>query len=260
MNGKTKSPLSAPNLRLPGESLQMQILDEIFNHALVPLLGAVSLSAFALAEWVRHFATLPPNPWPITIVAAIASTWAAWKFKRAMRRIDALKLGRQGERWVAQYLEGLRARDFHVYHDVPTGVANIDHVLIGPQGIFTIETKTLSKPERGRCIIKVTAEGIDANGFRLDRNPLIQAKAQAGWLRAYLGEVGFKPAIQPVVVFPGWFVEQQFDRAEVGAWVLEPKMLDAELAKLPVKHDRDQVRAMALALASYIRAQSKLED
>jgi hypothetical protein len=258
MANKTKSPLAASNLRLPGESLHDQLIDEVFDNALLPLLIAFLMVVFAGIEWFRHLTGQPPSPKVMTFIALATCAWAGIKFFKARKQIENLRLGRRGERWVAQFLEGLRARDFHVYHDVPTGDANIDHVLIGPQGIFTIETKTLSKPEKGQCVIKVAPDGIDANGRRLDRNPIVQAKAQAGWLKNYFGEAGFKPSIQPVVVFPGWFVDQQFDRAAVGAWVLEPKMLDAELAKLPQKHDRDQVRAMALALANYIRTQSEL--
>lgn len=62
---------------------------------------------------------------------------------------------------------------------------------------------------------------------------------------------------QPVAVFPGGFVEK-LDMKALGAWVLEPKALDTLIANPPVVVSHDQVRALASALSSYIRSQSKL--
>src|ERR1700759_1070907 len=49
--------------------------------------------------------------------------------------------GAEGERKVGAILEGL-APDWHVLHDVSLGHGNIDHVLVGPGGTFTVETKS----------------------------------------------------------------------------------------------------------------------
>jgi len=174
---------------------------------------------------------------------------------RVRQRVKSLKLGRAGERAVAQYLEWFRTKDFFVFHDVPNGDANIDHVLIGPRGLYVVETKTLSKPIRGECRIRVQNEGVTANGRRLDRNPIVQAKAQARWLYNFLAESGFKQFVQPVVVFPGWFVEP-FDMKSLGVWVLEPKALEAFIDRQEPVLTQDQVRAMASALSSYVRSQS----
>ncbi|MDO9166782.1 MAG: nuclease-related domain-containing protein, partial [Rhodoferax sp.] len=143
---------------------------------------------------------------------------------------------------------------FFVFHDVPSGDANVDHVLIGPQGVFTIETKTHSKPLRGECKVSVVDGVVRANGHVLDRNPIVQAKAQAGWLRNFLAESQFNVRVWPVVVFPGWFVEP-FDAKATGAWVLELKALSKFIENEPERHSREQVKAMASALSSYIRAQ-----
>jgi hypothetical protein len=59
-----------------------------------------------------------------------------------------------------------------------------------------------------------------------------------------------------VVVFPGWFVEK-FDMKAAGAWVLEPKALDAFIDNQPIVLSPDEVRAMASVLSSCIRSQSR---
>ena len=135
--------------------------------------------------------------------------------------------------------------------------ANIDHVLLGTKGLFTIETKTISKPERGECKVRVVDGKVSANGHVLDRDPLVQAKAQARWLSNFLTEARFRPFVQPVVVFPGWFVEP-FDMKAAGVWVLEPKALERFIKSQPERHSRDEVKAMASALSSYVRSKAKV--
>jgi hypothetical protein len=60
-----------------------------------------------------------------------------------------LRLGLEGERTVGHALEELRVYGYQVFHDIPGNKFNIDHVIAGPAGIFTIETKTRSKPGDG---------------------------------------------------------------------------------------------------------------
>lgn len=79
---------------------------------------------------------------------------------------------------------------------------------------------------RGQCVTTVNAGEIRANGRLIDRNATVQAKAQARWLYNFFGECDIKKFVQPVVVFPGWYVEK-FDMKAAGVWVLEPKSLEA---------------------------------
>lgn len=227
------------------------------DHGLFPLMLALMLTLIALLEWWRHFSGQAPNPGLYSAVAAIAVAWAAWKLYRLKSRARALRLGRDGERAVAQYLEWFRTAGFFVFHDVPMEKANIDHVLIGPRGIYTIETKTLSKPANQPPRVTVTTDQVRVAGQPMSRNPIPQAKAQARWLHQLFNESRFKGFVQPVVVFPGWFVEP-FDMKAVGVWVIEPKALDSFLARQAEVLSADQVSALASALSSYIRSQSAL--
>lgn len=253
---KKRSPLDrAPPLRAPGQSLTDQLQDEFYDHIVAPGILALIMLLMAGLEWFRYFTAAKPNPAIYTVVAVMAVAYAAVKTWRAKKRLTQIRLGRDGERAVAEHLEWLRRKDFVVLHDVPNGDANVDHVVIGPQGVFTIETKTHSKPVRGECKVTVVAGEVFANGHRIDRNPLVQAKAQARWLGNFLRENQFEPFVWPVVVFPGWFVAS-FDNQAEGIWVLETKALAKFLENEPVRHSLDEVKAMAAALRSYVRAQS----
>jgi hypothetical protein len=257
MTKETRSPLKFAPPRSAGQSLSEQLIDNAFDSIMAPLLFAGLLGVMAAMEWWRWYAERPPSPRLITAVAIVAAFWAFWKVRRGLTNAKNLRLGRDGERAVAHYLEWFRARDFFVFHDVPNGDANIDHVLIGPRGVYAIETKTLSKPVRGQASIRFADGRLLADGRPLERDPIVQAKAEARWLYNFFAESQFKRFVQPVVVFPGWFVEK-FDMKAAGVWVLEPKALDAFIDNEPIVLSQDEVRAMASALSSYIRSQSRL--
>jgi hypothetical protein len=89
-----------------------------------------------------------------------------------------------------------------IFHDLIGNDFNVDHVLVGPAGIFTVETKTFSKPARGNAKVTFDGENVLVNGFRPDRDPVTQARAQANWLRnLVLESTGRKVVVRSVVLF-----------------------------------------------------------
>lgn len=62
-----------------------------------------------------------------------------------LNKSKSWKKGAKGENLVAKSLNTL-PKDYFVFNDVnlPNGRGNIDHVVVGPKGIFAIETKNLS--------------------------------------------------------------------------------------------------------------------
>jgi hypothetical protein len=58
------------------------------------------------------------------------------------RNHGAWSQGAEGEEVVGRILEELAGDGWNVIHDVSFGRGNIDHVVIGPGGIFTVETKS----------------------------------------------------------------------------------------------------------------------
>ncbi len=61
--------------------------------------------------------------------------------------------GAVGEERVGAILEELRVEGWSAVHDVVTGRGNVDHIVVGPGGLFTVETKS----RRGR----VNVDGIE---------------------------------------------------------------------------------------------------
>jgi hypothetical protein len=66
--------------------------------------------------------------------------------------VDRHDRGATGEEQVGGLLEGLREDGWHVIHDASFGHGNIDHIVLGPGGLFTIETKSHPGPVRVRAI------------------------------------------------------------------------------------------------------------
>lgn len=222
---KAKSPLKARHRRLPGQSIDDKLRDRAFDELLVPLFAAVVFSAFALIEWSRLLFGTKPQPIAMTIAAMAAISYAGYKFWHHVPELKRLKLAREGEREVAEILDSLRGYGYQVLHDLLGATFNIDHVVIGPAGLFTVETKTRMKPVRGSAKVHFDGVKVTVDGWLPDRDPVLQARAQAAGLREVLREsLDRDVSVRPVVVFPGWWVESA-KGAGSDVWVLNPKAL-----------------------------------
>lgn len=254
MSKKTRSPLKDKPLRLPGQALSEERQRIWDDKVEAPLFMALLMTGMAALEWWRAWADVPPKPWLFTFVAAVAVLIAAWRIYRQLGRLRALRLGIDGERAVGQFLERLREQGYQVFHDVPGDNFNLDHVCIGPAGVFTVETKTWSKPVSGNPRVQYDGERLLVGGHEPDRDAVVQAKSQASWLTRLLQEsTGRKFAVQPVVVFPGWYVEAG-PGAQKSVWVMEPKGLPAFLSKEPVRLQLEDIKLASFHLSRYVRA------
>ena len=256
----TRSPITGKALREPGQSLS-ETLDELISEKLMSwLMGAWMAVTLAVLEWWRWYRDAPYNPILFTGVAAIAVLLAALRFVRLWRRVKALKLGRDGERVVGQFLEDMRPAGYHVLHDLIGEGFNVDHVVIGERGVYTVETKTLSLPAKKRGTVSCDDAALLVNGRRMARDPIGQAKTQAAWLARTLKETtGRDYRVQPVVAFPGWFVEPACKRVS-GVWVVEPKALPAFIGRAPSTLTKEQVSMAAHHLRKIIRATERLRE
>lgn len=253
MTEATKSPIKDKPLRHPGQSLEEERRLLIGDTIETPLLMALVFVVLAFMEWWRYWQNMKPTPVLFTFVAAVFVLWSAWRVWRVRIGIRALNQGIEGERAVGQYLERLRGAGYDVFHDIVGTGFNIDHVLIGPAGIFSVETKTWSKPARGDARIQFDGERLLVNGFAPDRDPVSQAKAQASWLRSLLTEsTGRKLAVHPIVLFPGWFIEPA--KGDLGIWVLEPKALPSFLDNSPHRMEPSDVKLASFHLSRFIRS------
>lgn len=118
-------------------------------------------------------------------------------------------VGADGEEEVARRLRKL-GPGWHFIHSVPVGEegADIDHVVIGAAGVYTLNTKNHSKHK-----VTVTQGGVYVNGQRTDylRNSRFEAKRANKLLTAACGNVEVQPVI--VIMTADFKVEEIFEQA-----------------------------------------------
>ena len=100
-----RSPLKAPPLRNPGESLDEQIRDLVSDYALGPVMFAGMMIFITALEWLKYYQSVPPQPLLYSAIAAPALCYATWRFYRVRSEVKNRKLGRDGEKAVGQFLE-----------------------------------------------------------------------------------------------------------------------------------------------------------
>lgn len=153
---------------------------------------------------------------------------------------EAWRVGAEGERRTGKALEALPS-SFHVLHDLrmPGSRANIDHVVVGPTGVFTIETKNYAKG------ITIRGGKARSNGRVLD-SVVEQAKRQAEVVSERLGT----PATPVVCVHGGGLrVEGWFQKPTVGGVrFCSGRRLRDVLTKRPTVHQPETVKSMASML------------
>jgi hypothetical protein len=254
MKSNSRSPIKDRPLRLPGQSVSEEQEELIEDAIAAPMLLALFMAILAGLEWWRQYTAMKPSPILFSIAALLVACYAALRIWRARPRLKNLRQALAGERVVGQFLERLREKGIHVFHDLVGDGFNVDHVLIGPSGIFTIETKTWSKPISGNPQIFFNGETIQIGGLSPERDPIIQAKAQASWLRSLLLEsTGKRFEVHPVVVFPGWFITGTAG-ASKEVWVLEPKALPSFLDHEPTRLEAEDVKLASFHLSRFIRS------
>lgn len=103
----------------------------------------IGLGLVIAAVGLALMGSQPLVGWGLVLVAVISTINSLFI---APNHISAWATGADGEVRTARFLEPLHAEGFAILHDrrIPGGSANIDHIVIGPPGIFVVETKSLA--------------------------------------------------------------------------------------------------------------------
>ena len=253
-----KSPIKDNPLRYPGQSLDEEIQRRLENDALPYLLISVFSIVIAGMEWWRWYKEIPYSPVLYTIFAILIVLYSAYKLFKIIKSTKRLILGRDGEKVVGQYLDTLREKGCKVFHDIVGAGFNIDHVILSKHGIFALETKTYSKPVKGKAIINYLGDKITINGYEPERDPIIQAKAISTEIKEILkSSTGKDYSIRPVVLFPGWYIEPKNANSNKDVWVLNPKALPAFIENQPIKLTQEDVKLAEYHMSRHIRTTKK---
>lgn len=212
---KNKRPPFTKNfLRSPGDSLDKKLRDYQLDFMIyIMMIPLFSLLAFSMYSWNRIKNTLFDEIIYLGLGFA-GSGYFLYKMVKQVIKINQIRLGFEGERAIGEELNQLMLQGYRVFHDIPKDMAgNIDHVVVGKNGVFAVETKAISKSERGRGdhAVKLKYDGkqlIFPSGQKSNK-AIEQSRIHAKWLKNWLSKsLGESVAVTPVVTIPGWYIDR----------------------------------------------------
>lgn len=183
----------------------------------------IVLSVLLIAKAEEAWFEKPVGPMFIGFMlgAGLASVpWALWTLALMGDGSVSWRIGADGERWTANELSHL-GREWRVEHCVPfpeNGYPlDVDHVAIGPHGVFVVETKRTTRS------IDLGAKGL----HKEVRKAVQQAEDNAGRVRGLLRRVAEVDVI-PVVVYWGRDVTPPAEpvRREGRVWIVAGKQAE----------------------------------
>jgi len=213
--------VSVSTSRVPGQHARERIRGLVVRGVLAValLIGAGALAGTAMGFDSPGFAVVE-----LAVVAALVAL-----DRRALPVIDRWARGATGEERVGKLVDCLVGDGWLALHDISLGRGNVDHVLIGPAGIFTIETKS----QRGR---------VRTGSIRPEW--LKQAYAESKLIERVTGR-----PVEPLLVFSEAYLDRAVSRRK-GVLVLPARMLVKNLASRPSQLSREQVAQLHHRLAS----------
>jgi hypothetical protein len=149
--------------------------------------------------------------------------------------VDRHDRGAQGEERVGGLLDDLAKgqSQWHIVHDANLGHGNVDHIAIGPAGVFTVETKSHPGPVR---VGKVHG------------SVLAQAQAERRLVEQATGVGG----VEPLVVYSRAWVDRPLARRK-GVRVVPATMLVEHLRRQPARLSEAEVQRAQRRLARALR-------
>ncbi|MDR9500997.1 MAG: nuclease-related domain-containing protein [Desulfurivibrionaceae bacterium] len=166
-----------------------------------------------------------------------------------INRSNSLRLQVEGERAVGQELSILTAAGFRIFHDFPAPDFKIDHLAVGPQGIFVIETTPTAKTKKEgqqKSTVQFDDEKLIPPGWG-EKQPVQEAKDKSVWLEKWLEKsTGELHKTTAVIAVLGWAP----DRAGSGRVKIYNGKDPAFLADGPIILNKSQIESVSLLVAN----------
>ena len=149
-----------------GENAFLIGLEKQQNVLFAIVLVCCLLFLVAGTLWGLSFSRHWPTQWISVIGILLLSGLVVGLNKKIDRKLEtrlraarAWRRGAEGERVIADVLESELPDGYHVFNDVrfPERTANIDHLVVGPSGVFVLNTKnwrgTVGWAEDGKTLL-----------------------------------------------------------------------------------------------------------
>lgn len=213
------NPLTKSLRRPPGGHLSRQIVGSYFDLAttLTFLSLTVALPA-SIYMFQSHVLLKPDSIYRGIVIGLLTIAMLIFPIRKLIHQrtqIQALRLGYECELAVGQELDQLMRAGFQVFHDISGGNFNIDHLVVGSNGVVVVETKGRSKrrgtagPDKADYNVHYENGVLKFPGWQ-ETAPIGQAKLNAEWVSKWLSKAtGFDVKAKGIVVLPGWYVHNK---------------------------------------------------
>lgn len=196
-----------------------------------------ALGAFAAAAVSGRFAGWFAGGFAVSVV------FTAVFWRKGMRRVESYFKGARGEEHVASLLETLPS-GWHIFHDFAAGGYHVDHVVVGPTGVYAVETKNW----RGRVTHEENEILVD--GTLPDRAPLAQTRREAEAVCETLKRAGWEGVVVPVLCMASdSCIEPQSEVRRVA--VVNASIVVKWLAGRPCTLSANEVERLAQLMETY---------
>lgn len=233
-------------LRSPGESRrkEIEVIDSQINDCLmyIGIAVAVQIIAFTFLTTMLTGTVLTYLLGTSSALTISFSLWYLVKTTTLVIKRSRNADGYHGERIVGDQLNILILEGYRVFHDLQFDGFNIDHALVGPGGVFTVET-----------VLKRKSKTLKENLVRFDGEKLHWPKGRANdlgiqtafdrsiTLRQFLSNaLGGSVEVQPLLVLPGWQIETE---KKGRVTILGPKQVHAHLR---IQEDYEEIMSERL--------------
>jgi hypothetical protein len=207
----------------------------------------LGITAIGMIAGVAFIGSQPAVAWILICGALLGAANALFV---TPNDVTAWATGADGEARTARFLEPLRAEGFRLLHDrrIPGSRANIDHIVIGPPGVYVVETKSFGGQ------LKVRGNEVYVAGRR-NRAMLEEAKREA-----LAVQVALAPELETlgISVVPVICVHRAslpwFGAQAAGVRIVSGKDLVKRLRKADARLTPEAVERLASAAASRLQS------
>lgn len=168
-----------------------------------------------------------------------------------LMQLEQITAGERGERVVGDVLDELQSDGYVAVHSIHRDDCDIDHVLVGPAGVFVIETKYRS----GAGLITFrNGQGMFVGKRRYCKKAIEQAKGGARLVsRVVREDCALAEGVWPIVVFVGnWRVADQWESTDVR--VFTPESLQSYVLDQQPVLKRSEIELIASHLEQSVKS------
>ena len=203
------SPVPGRLLRLAGQSLRVKA-ERQFDDFVPYLMIVFGFWIVCLVEWTQKIVGERPTPGFWMFLSLLVTCYGGVRAFRLYPQLRSAGLGKQRGRRVAEMLDRIRSKGFVVFDDLPGKGSNIDHLVIGPTGIYAMEVNAWSAIG-SRTIDYQNEHEVVLGGRITDGRVLRRVRDSALAVHSQLKEqLHENHSVKPLLVFLGnWHVDRQ---------------------------------------------------